>query len=115
MSTVRIQLRRGTAADWTSVNPTLAAGEAGYETDTHKIKIGTGSTAWNSLSYATVTPAELADAVANGIGSQLTLTRCKSGIRLYSSKCCRPYITRFTNSHRYNRRNLLRKAIQIQQ
>ena len=72
MSTVRIQLRRGVASDWTSVNPTLAAGEAGYESDTHKIKIGTGSTDWNSLPYVTVTPSELAAAVAGGIGSQLT-------------------------------------------
>jgi hypothetical protein len=51
MSTVRIQVRRGTAAEWTSVNPTLAAGEMGVETDTRKLKVGTGSTAWNSLSY----------------------------------------------------------------
>jgi hypothetical protein len=51
MSTVRIQVRRGTASEWTSANPTLAAGEMGVETDTRKIKIGTGSTAWTSLSY----------------------------------------------------------------
>lgn len=48
-----IQFRRGTAAAWTSANPVLAAGEAGYETDTTKIKFGDGSTAWNSLAYAT--------------------------------------------------------------
>ena len=47
----QIQVRRGTAAQWTSTNPTLAAGEWGYETDTGKAKIGTGSTAWTSLSY----------------------------------------------------------------
>lgn len=47
----QIQTRRGTAAQWTSANPTLAAGEWGYETDTGKVKIGNGSTAWNSLSY----------------------------------------------------------------
>ncbi len=46
-----IKVRRGTAAAWTSGNPTLAAGEPGYETDTGKIKIGDGSTAWNSLAY----------------------------------------------------------------
>jgi hypothetical protein len=48
-----IQLRRDTAANWTSTNPTLAAGEMGFETDTGKFKIGTGSTAWTSLLYAT--------------------------------------------------------------
>lgn len=47
----QIQIRRGTAAQWTSANPTLASGEFGYETDTGKFKIGDGSTAWNSLSY----------------------------------------------------------------
>jgi hypothetical protein len=44
-----IQIRRGTAAQWTSANPTLSAGEQGFETDTGKFKIGTGSTAWTSL------------------------------------------------------------------
>lgn len=48
-----IQVRRDTAANWTSVNPTLAAGEMGFETDTGKFKIGTGSTAWTNLEYFT--------------------------------------------------------------
>jgi len=47
----QIQVRRGTAAQWTSANPTLAAGEFGFETDTNKLKCGNGSTAWNSLGY----------------------------------------------------------------
>jgi hypothetical protein len=47
-----IQVRRDTAANWTSTNPTLAAGEIGFETNTNKFKFGTGSTAWNSLPYA---------------------------------------------------------------
>ena len=47
----QIQIRRGTAAQWTSTNPTLASGEQGFETDTGKMKIGNGSTAWNSLAY----------------------------------------------------------------
>lgn len=47
-----IQIRRDTSANWTSVNPTLAQGEFGYETNTGKIKIGDGSTAWNSLAYS---------------------------------------------------------------
>lgn len=48
----QFQFRRGTAAQWTSANPTLAAGEFGYETDTGKAKIGDGTTTWNSLSYS---------------------------------------------------------------
>lgn len=47
----RIQIRRDTAAGWTSANPILAQGELGAETDTLKIKIGDGTTAWTSLSY----------------------------------------------------------------
>ncbi len=47
----QIQVRRGTASQWTSTNPTLAAGEFGFETDTNKIKCGTGATAWTSLPY----------------------------------------------------------------
>lgn len=47
----RIQVRRGTAADATTANPTLTAGEIGFETDTGKLKIGDGVTAWNSLAY----------------------------------------------------------------
>lgn len=47
-----IQHRRGTASTWTSENPTLAQGEFGVETDTLKAKIGDGTTAWNSLTYA---------------------------------------------------------------
>lgn len=47
----KLQFRRGTAATWTSANPTLSAGEPGFETDTGKVKIGNGSTAWNSLAY----------------------------------------------------------------
>jgi hypothetical protein len=50
--TSRLQNRRDTAANWTSNNPTLAAGEIGLETDTAKYKMGDGATAWNSLAYA---------------------------------------------------------------
>ena len=46
-----IQFRRDTAANWTSNNPTLAAGEIGYESDNARYKIGDGSTAWTSLAY----------------------------------------------------------------
>lgn len=51
--TVKMQQRRDTAANWTSNNPTLASGELAYETDTGKIKVGDGTTAWTSLAYFT--------------------------------------------------------------
>jgi hypothetical protein len=47
----QIQVRRGTASQWTSANPTLASGEWGFESDTGKAKIGNGSTNWAGLSY----------------------------------------------------------------
>ena len=46
-----IQIRRDTAANWTSANPTLAQGELGIETDTSKVKVGDASTTWTGLSY----------------------------------------------------------------
>jgi hypothetical protein len=69
MATViqRIQLRNDTAANWTTSNPTLQAGELGYETDTGKFKLGTGALAWTSLSYASILPgvAAIVDADIN--------------------------------------------------
>lgn len=50
---LKIQLRRGTAAEWTTANPVLMQGEMGVETDTLKVKLGDGSTAWSSLPYFT--------------------------------------------------------------
>lgn len=49
MTTIRV--RRGTASQWSTANPTLALGELGLETDTSKLKGGDGVTVWNSLDY----------------------------------------------------------------
>jgi hypothetical protein len=51
MPFVQFQLRRGSAAEWASVNPILAQGEMGLETDTKQIKVGDGVNRWNSLQY----------------------------------------------------------------
>ena len=51
MANIQFQLRRGIASEWTSVNPILAAGEIGVETDTNRIKIGNGTSNWASLLY----------------------------------------------------------------
>ena len=47
----RFKLRNGTAAAWTAANPVLLVGEVGFESDTRKLKLGDGTTAWNSLLY----------------------------------------------------------------
>ena len=50
---VSIRVRNDTAERWNSVDPTLAMGEFGLESDTLKLKIGDGHTAWHSLTYIT--------------------------------------------------------------
>jgi hypothetical protein len=55
----RIKLRRGDAALWTTVNPLLADGEPGLESDTGKVKYGDGVTLWNDLPYPAVPTAEI--------------------------------------------------------
>lgn len=48
----KIQFRRDTEANWTSVNPILSEGELGLDLTNTKIKIGDGATSWTSLPYA---------------------------------------------------------------
>lgn len=56
---VQIQLRNDTSSNWTSVNPILARGEIGIEINTNKMKIGDGTTRWNSLPYMGIDADEL--------------------------------------------------------
>jgi hypothetical protein len=70
MQMVRIQLRRDTAANWTSSNPVLRAGEVGIETDTLKFKIGNGTSTWTQITgYANVTPTSLTSSLSAYIES----------------------------------------------
>lgn len=46
-----IQMWSKSSSDWTSDDDVLLEGQAGFENDTYKIKIGDGSTSWNSLPY----------------------------------------------------------------
>jgi len=47
----RIQLRRDTPTNWTTLNPILADGEPGFERITRRVKVGDGVTPWNDLPY----------------------------------------------------------------
>ena len=77
---VQIQIRRGTAAQWTSANPTLASGELAHETDTGKIKVGDGSTAWSSLSYFTAGSGDMTGVdITAGDGLDITQSNTTSG------------------------------------
>lgn len=49
----QIKLRRDTSANFASANPVLGVGEPAYETDTKKLKIGDGTTAYTQLEYFT--------------------------------------------------------------
>jgi hypothetical protein len=70
----RFQFRRDTAANWTTANPVLLAGELGLETDTHNLKIGDGATTWTSLAYLASGPtgAQGATGAAGASGTVLT-------------------------------------------
>lgn len=45
----RIRVRRGPAADWSTINPILSQGEFGFSIDDQQLKIGNGSSPWNAL------------------------------------------------------------------
>lgn len=72
---VQIQFRRGAGSVWAAANTVLADGEMGINTTTNQFKIGNGSTAWNSLSYAPIsgTVADIDDI------TNVTITSAASG------------------------------------
>jgi hypothetical protein len=69
----RIQFRRDTTANWTSINPILLQGEFAYSLDTGFAKIGDGSSTWTQLTYFGGTgPTGPAVAISGPTGSTLT-------------------------------------------
>ena len=83
---VKIQLRRDTASNWSTINPILYQGEPGYETDTGKLKFGDGTSYWNDLSYfadgASLTLEEVEDTLGTSFlvaGSGISLNYNDSG------------------------------------
>jgi hypothetical protein len=65
---IRIQFRRGTAAEWASANPVLAAGELGYESDTGAFKIGNATDNWGALAYSAISQSYVDNALADVVG-----------------------------------------------
>lgn len=63
---VRQQQRRGTASQWATANPVLAAGEIGFEVDTNKFKIGDGTNRWDDLTYFTADAAAAIQDIIDG-------------------------------------------------
>lgn len=64
----------GTAAAWTSANPTLLAGQIGIESDTKRWKIGDGATAWTSLEYSSSGEHGAEDTVASATTASIGAT-----------------------------------------
>jgi hypothetical protein len=64
------QFRRGSAAEWTTINPVLRSSEIGVVLDTQCFKIGNGLTHWVDLPYFDnhdVVLQMIADAVIEGV------------------------------------------------
>jgi hypothetical protein len=96
----KIQLRRDTTANWTSSNPTLSQGEIGYELTTGKIKIGTGTTAWNSLDYLTIATSSVTGTLTFPDNS--VQTTAWLGSLAYSSLTGKPTLATVATSGSYN-------------
>lgn len=47
----KVKLRRDTSTNWTTNNPTLAAGEIGIDSTNNTLKMGNGSAAWSALPF----------------------------------------------------------------
>ena len=71
---VKIQFRRDTAANWTSANPVLSQGEVGYEYDTGRFKVGTGSASWTSLAYSSGVTGPTGPSSTASVGTVTTLS-----------------------------------------
>jgi hypothetical protein len=82
---VIIQLRRDTAANWTSNDPILAQGELGLETDTNLIKAGDGSTVWSSLDYTNEFSIEDGSVTYEKVASDLTASSDNSSTTISST------------------------------
>lgn len=85
MAIKTIQVRRDTSTNWASTNPILALGEAGYETNTGKLKYGDGATAWTGLAY--FSPQDLSGLVPNtrtvnghALSSNVTVSQSDVGL-----------------------------------
>jgi hypothetical protein len=76
MPNIQLQFRRGTSTEWSNANTVLAAGELAIETDTQNIKIGDGTTSWNSLSYG---------GLVGPTGPTFTVTPTTSGNLVYAN------------------------------
>lgn len=55
----KIQIRRGTTAEWLASMDALSQGELGYDLSLKKFKVGDGTSLWNGLPWATIIGSDL--------------------------------------------------------
>lgn len=65
----KILIKRGTATQWTNSTTALLAGELGLDTTNNIIKVGNGSTLWNSLPGLTLTSAQVSELAQDSLKS----------------------------------------------
>lgn len=73
-----LSVRKGTATEWSNANPVLASGEPGFDTTNNILKIGDGSTAWNSLSNHKHTATNITD-FNSSVSGLLPVTNISAG------------------------------------
>ena len=70
MATI-FKIRRDTASNWASENTVLSAGEMGLDQTNNFIKMGDGTTAWNSLAQFTQNIENVEDLVGAMFANQI--------------------------------------------
>jgi hypothetical protein len=86
----RIRLRRDTSANWSDIDPILALGEAGFETDTRYLKVGNNVSPWNNLDYIRVPNSSISfpspPQIILPIGDSLTVSNPRINCNLSNSE-----------------------------
>lgn len=70
-----VSVRSGTTLEWETINPVLQASEFGMDSDTNKLKVGDGQTAWVDLPYLVSSDTLSNDIEGNPDPVVLTLAR----------------------------------------
>jgi hypothetical protein len=78
----KILIKRGTATQWNNSTTALLAGELGLDTSNNILKVGNGTSLWNSLSGLTLTSTQvnelaqdaISTAFSNGTHTNITVT-----------------------------------------
>ena len=84
--TVRFKQLSKTSTEWASLNPTLLEGEIGFESDTNRLKVGTGDKVWNDLEYVTGSGSDLDTSNLVDLTNAQTITGTKTFIKGFKLK-----------------------------